>query len=30
MLRDGDITHTRAVELARLVLRDNARALYGL
>ena len=29
MLRDGAITHTRAVELARMVLRDNARALYG-
>jgi predicted TIM-barrel fold metal-dependent hydrolase len=30
MLRDGDITRTRAVELARLVLRDNARSLYLL
>ena len=30
MLRDGAITHARAVELARMVLRDNARALYGL
>ncbi|MEO8370758.1 MAG: amidohydrolase [Candidatus Solibacter sp.] len=30
MLRDGAITRTRAVELARLVLRDNARSLYGL
>jgi predicted TIM-barrel fold metal-dependent hydrolase len=29
MLRDGAITQTRAVELARMVLRDNARALYG-
>ena len=29
MLRDGAISHTRAVELARMVLRDNARALYG-
>jgi hypothetical protein len=29
MLRDGAITHTRAVELARMVLRDNARTLYG-
>ena len=29
MMRDGAITHTRAVELARMVLRDNARALYG-
>ncbi len=30
MLRDGEITHQRAVELARMVLRDNARKLYGL
>jgi len=30
MLRDGAITRTRAVELARLVLRDNAKSLYGL
>lgn len=29
MLRDGEITHQRAVELARLVLRDNAKALYA-
>jgi len=29
MLRDGEITRPRALELARLVLRDNARALYG-
>jgi len=29
MLRDGAITQTRAVELARMVLRDNARTLYG-
>jgi predicted TIM-barrel fold metal-dependent hydrolase len=29
MVRDGAITHSRAVELARMVLRDNARALYG-
>jgi len=29
MVRDGAITHMRAVELARMVLRDNARALYG-
>jgi hypothetical protein len=28
-VRDGAITHSRAVELARMVLRDNARALYG-
>jgi predicted TIM-barrel fold metal-dependent hydrolase len=30
MLRDGAITPTRAVELARMVLRENARGLYGL
>jgi uncharacterized protein len=30
MLRDGEITRARASELARMVLRDNARALYGL
>ena len=30
MMRDGEITHRRAIELARLVLRDNARKLYGL
>jgi len=29
MLRDGTITHARAAELARMVLRENARALYG-
>jgi uncharacterized protein len=29
MLRDGAITRTRAVELARMVLRENARALYS-
>ena len=29
MMRDGAITRTRAVELARMVLRENARALYG-
>jgi predicted TIM-barrel fold metal-dependent hydrolase len=29
MMRDGAVTHTRAVELARMVLRENARALYG-
>jgi predicted TIM-barrel fold metal-dependent hydrolase len=29
MLRDGAITHARAVEMARMVLRENARALYG-
>jgi hypothetical protein len=30
MLRDNEITRERAVELARMVLRENARALYGL
>jgi predicted TIM-barrel fold metal-dependent hydrolase len=30
MLRDGEIGSTRANELARMVLRDNARVLYGL
>ena len=30
MLRDGGITRTRAAELARMVLRENARTLYGL
>jgi uncharacterized protein len=30
MLRDGEITRDRANELARMVLRDNARKLYGL
>jgi len=30
MLRDHEITRERALELARMVLRDNARKLYGL
>jgi len=30
MLNDGEITRDRALELARLVLRENARRLYGL
>jgi len=30
MLRDHEISHDRAVELARMVLRDNARKFYGL
>jgi hypothetical protein len=29
MVRDGDISRGRASELARMVLRDNARTLYG-
>jgi uncharacterized protein len=30
MVRDGEITRARASELARMVLRENARSLYGL
>lgn len=30
MFRDGEITRARASELARMVLLDNARGLYGL
>jgi uncharacterized protein len=30
MLRDNEITRERAVDLARMVLRENARKLYGL
>jgi predicted TIM-barrel fold metal-dependent hydrolase len=30
MMRDGEISHARALELATLVLRENARRLYGL
>lgn len=30
MMRDGEISRDRALELARMVLRDNARKLYGL
>ena len=30
MLRDGVITRERAEELARMVMRENAAALYGL
>ena len=30
MMRDGEISRERALELARMVLRENARALYGL
>lgn len=30
MIRDGEITRERAGELARMVLRENARKLYGL
>src|SRR5712692_6230064 len=30
MMNDGEITRERASELARMVLRENARRLYGL
>jgi hypothetical protein len=30
MISDGEITRDRALELARMVLRENARRLYGL
>jgi len=30
MLRDGEVSRARASELARMVLRENARKLYGL
>jgi uncharacterized protein len=30
MMHDNEITRDRAVELARMVLRENARKLYGL
>lgn len=30
MINDGEITRARASELARMVLRDNAKKLYGL
>jgi len=30
MIRDGVVTQDRAIELARMVLRENARKLYGL
>jgi hypothetical protein len=30
MMNDREITRERAVELARLVLRENAIKLYGL
>jgi predicted TIM-barrel fold metal-dependent hydrolase len=30
MIRENDITRDRALELARMALRDNARKLYGL
>ena len=30
MMRDGEISRARASELARMVLRENARALYKL
>jgi uncharacterized protein len=30
MMHDGEITRERALELARMVMRDNARKLYNL
>ena len=30
MVRDGEITRDRAVQIARMVLRENAKKLYGL
>jgi predicted TIM-barrel fold metal-dependent hydrolase len=30
MMRDGEISRARALALAKLVLRENARALYRL
>jgi hypothetical protein len=30
MMRDGEISRGRAIELAHMVLRENARKLYGL
>ncbi len=29
MMNDGEITRTRAIEMARMVLRENAMQLYG-
>ena len=29
MIQDGQITRTRASEIARMVLRDNAKRIYG-
>ena len=29
MVRDGSISRARAIELARMVLRENARKVYG-
>jgi hypothetical protein len=30
MLRDGEITYPRAVQIAHMVLHDNAAKLYGI
>ena len=30
MMHNGEITRERALELAQMVLRENARKLYGL
>jgi hypothetical protein len=29
-MRDGSVSRERAKELARMVMRENARKLYGL
>jgi hypothetical protein len=29
MMNDGEITRPRALEIARMVMRDNALRLYG-
>ncbi len=30
MMNDGEVTREQAIEIARMVLRDNARKLYGI
>jgi hypothetical protein len=30
MVNDGEITRDRALELARMVMRENALKLYGI
>ena len=30
MMRDGEVSRDRAQELARMVMRENAAAVYGL
>jgi hypothetical protein len=29
-MRDGDVTRERALQIARMVLHDNAARLYGM